>query len=266
MRLTDRTDVVLGIMSARRAPSASCSMPLASYAASTGSTTFSPRPQWIEQDPHAWWAALVSAVRQAIREAEMTAGRARHRRHRPDARRGAHRQTGPLAAIIWMDRRSASCAAILKRPPDVVLRKRAIACRRATPGPAPPGYARSSRKRSTGRGPSSSPKTSLCCASPVRSAASRRARRNLRHPPAPLVGDAGERLRLHPGAADSPGFDDGRRRAASPPLDLGCARIFRSSPGRATGLLLLGTGVVEPGRGSITVGTGGQMTVVSTLC
>ncbi len=277
MRLTDRTDVVLGIDVGTQ--SAKCVvLDAAGELRGVGQESYdilTPRPQWIEQDPHAWWAAVVSAVRQAMREAEMTAGRVRGigvtgQMH------GAvliGEDLEPLRpAIIWMDRRSANlCELILKRvPPDVVLQE---AGNRLSPGFAG---------------------ASAAWLREVEPETLDRARAIIQPKDFIVLRLTGE-ISSEPSDASATWLYDIRQRRWSETLASACGVPFqalptplasttvvgelRPTPAFDLGLrpdipvvagagdqaaLLLGTGVVEPGRGSITVGTGGQMTVVST--
>ena len=277
MRLTDRTDVVLGIDVGTQ--SAKCIvLDATGELRGVGQEPYdilTPRPQWIEQDPHAWWAAVVSAVRQAMREAEMTAGRVRGigvtgQMH------GAvlvGEDLEPLRpAIIWLDRRSANlCELILKRvPPDVVLME---AGNRLSPGfaGASAAWLREVEPETLDRA------------------------RAIIQPKDYLVLRLTGEISSEPSDASATWLYDIRQRRWSETLASACGVPFqalptplasttvvgelRPTPAFDLGLrpdipvvagagdqaaLLLGTGVVEPGRGSITVGTGGQMTIVST--
>ncbi len=277
MRLTDRTDVVLGIDVGTQ--SAKCVvLDATGELRGVGQEPYdilTPRPQWIEQDPHAWWAAVVSAVRQAMREAEMTAGRVRGigvtgQMH------GAvliGEDLEPLRpAIIWMDRRSANlCELILKRvPPDVVLQE---AGNRLSPGfaGASAAWLREVEPETLDRTRAIiQPKDYivLCLTGEISSEPSDASATWLydirqRRWSETLASACGVPFQALPTPLASTTVVGGLR--PTPAFDLGLRPDIPVVAGAGDqAALLLGTGVVEPGRGSITVGTGGQMTVVST--
>jgi len=277
MRLTDRTDVVLGIDVGTQ--SAKCVVLDAEGelrgVGQAGYDLLTPRPHWIEQDPDAWWSAITTAVRQAVRDADVSAGRVRGigvtgQMHGvvlvgPDLK--------PLRpAIIWMDRRSANlCETILKRvPPAVVVNE---AGNRLSPGFAG---------------------ASLAWLREVEPDTLNRARAVLQPKDAIVLQLTGE-ISSEPSDASATWLFDIQQRRWSealaaacgvspqllPPLSESATVIgtLRDEPAFDLGLragipvvagagdqaaLLLGTGMTEPGRGSITLGTGGQITVVST--
>lgn len=276
MRLTDRTDVVLGIDVGTQ--SAKCVvLDAAGGLRGVGQESYdilTPRPQWIEQDPHVWWAAVVSAVRQAMREAEMTAGRVRGigvtgQMH------GAvliGEDLEPLRpAIIWMDRRSANlCELILKRvPPDVVLTE---AGNRLSPGFAGASIAwlREVEPETLDRARAIiQPKdfivlrlTGEISSEPSDASATWLYDIRQRRWSETLANACGAPMQALPTPLASTTVVGGLR--PTPAFDLGLRPDIPVVAGAGDqAALLLGTGVVEPGRGSITVGTGGQMTVVS---
>jgi len=277
MRLTDRTDVVLGIDVGTQ--SAKCVvLDATGELRGVGQEPYdilTPRPQWIEQDPHAWWTAVVSAVRQAMREAEMMAGRVRGigvtgQMH------GAvliGEDLEPLRpAIIWMDRRSANlCELILKRvPPDVVLQE---AGNRLSPGfaGASAAWLREVEPETLDRARAIiQPKdyivlrlTGEISSEPSDASATWLYDIRQRRWSETLASACGVPFQALPTPLASTTVVGGLR--PTPAFDLGLRPDIPVVAGAGDqAALLLGTGVVEPGRGSITIGTGGQMTVVST--
>jgi len=277
MRLTDRTDVVLGIDVGTQ--SAKCVvLDAAGELRGIGQEAYdllTPRPQWVEQDPHAWWAAVVSAVRQAMREAEVTAGRVRGigvtgQMHGavligPDLE--------PLRpAIIWMDRRSANlCEVILKRvPPEVVIEQ---AGNRLSPGfaGATAAWLREVEPETLDRARAIiQPKdyivlrlTGEISSEPSDASATWLYDIRQRTWSETLAAACGVPMNILPPLLSSTSIVGELR--PTPAFDLGLRPDIPVVAGAGDqAALLLGTGVVEPGRGSITLGTGGQMTVVST--
>ena len=82
MRLThDRVDVVLGIDVGTQ--SSKCVvLDVSGDLRGKGQVGYgyqTPRPHWIEQNPEEWWNAVVGAVREALRQANLPGAR-----HRPD--------------------------------------------------------------------------------------------------------------------------------------------------------------------------------------
>ena len=277
MRLTERTDIVLGIDVGTQ--SAKCvALDDSGTLRGTGQEAYdllTPRPQWIEQDPHAWWTAVVSAVRQAMREAEMAAGRVRGigvtgQMHGavligPDLE--------PLRpAIIWMDRRSANlCETILKRvPPDVVLME---AGNRLSPGfaGASAAWLREVEPETLDRARAIiQPKdyivlrlTGEISSEPSDASATWLYDIRQRRWSETLASACGVPFHALPTPLATTTVVGGLR--PTPAFDLGLRPVTPGVAGAADqAALLRGTGVVEPGRGSITIATGGQMTVVST--
>lgn len=233
-----------------------------------------PRVQWAEQDPEDWWQACTRAVRDALRQGNVPVGRV-----------CAIGVTGQMhgvvvlghdlqplrPAIIWMDRRSANLCEMTQGyvPPDIV---KTAAGNRLSPGFAgaslawlrqvepdtlnqarvvvqPKDYVVMKLTGEVSSEPSDASATWLfditaCRWSPVLASACG-VSLDLLPPISPSAAVVGH---LRPQAADSLGLRPGI------PVIAGAAD---------QAALLIGTGVVEPGRGSITLGTGGQMTVVS---
>ena len=239
-----------------------------------GYELLTPRPQWVEQDADAWWHGVVAAVRAALADGKIA----------PEAVRGIgltgqmhgvvllgrdHRPLRP--AIIWMDRRSANlCAIVQARVPDQVIAR--VAANRLSPGFAGASFAwlREVEPRMLDQAAVAlQPKDAIV----------------LR-----LTGA----ISTEPSDASATWLYDIEQRAWSDELAAACGistailppvnpsssvvGTLRAEAAAALGLpqgvpvvagaadqaaLLLGSGVVEAGRGSITLGTGGQMTVVS---
>ncbi|RPJ01088.1 MAG: xylulokinase, partial [Chloroflexi bacterium] len=233
-----------------------------------------PRPHWAEQDPETWWNAAVSAVREALQQALVP----------PIKVRGIgvtgqmhgvvllNRRLEPLLpAIIWMDRRSANLCDIVQArvPRSTIINE---AANRLSPGFAG---------------------ASLAWLREVEPAVLSEVRAAIQ-PKDYLVLRLTGTLSSEPSDASATWLYDIRQRRWSPTLTAACgvspdilAPVSDSAAvvGRlhteaaaALGLwddvpviagaadqaaMLTGTGVVEPGRGAITLGTGGQITVVS---
>ncbi len=233
-----------------------------------------PRPNWAEQDPETWWQAVVGAVRGALKTASVS----------PERVQGiglAGQMHGvvlighdlqPLRpAIIWMDRRSANlCDVIQKRVrPEVIT---SVAGNRLSPGFAG---------------------ASLAWLREVEPELFKQARAAVQPKDSIVLRLTGE-LSSEPSDAAATWLFDIERRQWSEILAAACgvplemlAPVRESGDvvgelqpdaAEALGLrpgipvvagagdqagLLLGVGVSEPGRGSITLGTGGQVTVVS---
>ena len=277
MRLSaERSDVVLGIDVGTQ--SAKCVVLDANGQArgvgQQGYGLLNPRPQWIEQDPQAWWSAVVVAVREALRAANVMAGRVRGigltgQMH------GAVILGADLAplrpAIIWMDRRSANlCEIVQGRLPheDVVQ----LAGNRLSPGfagaslawlrEAEPATLEKARAvvqpkdyivlRLTGALSSDPSDASATWLYDIRE----------RRWSDVLAGACGVPMELLPPVSESAAVVGTLRPSAADALGLRADIPVVAGAGDQAALLL-GAGVVEAGRGSITLGTGGQITVVS---
>ena len=277
MRLSaERSDVVLGIDVGTQ--SAKCVVLDANGQArgvgQQGYGLLNPRPQWIEQDPQAWWSAVVVAVREALRAANVMAGRVRGigltgQMH------GAVILGADLAplrpAIIWMDRRSANlCEIVQGRLPheDVVQ----LAGNRLSPGfagaslawlrEAEPATLEKARAvvqpkdyivlRLTGALSSDPSDASATWLYDIRE----------RRWSDALAGACGVPMELLPPVSESAAVVGTLRPSAADALGLRADIPVVAGAGDQAALLL-GAGVVEAGRGSITLGTGGQITVVS---
>lgn len=239
-----------------------------------GYPLLTPRPQWAEQDPDDWWEGVVNAVRQALQTAaveplQVQAIGLTGQMHGVVILGADHRPLRP--AIIWMDRRSANlCATVQARVgPDAI---RQVAGNRLSPGFAG---------------------ASLAWLREVEPQLLDQARAALQ-PKDTIVLRLTGQLSTEPSDAAATWLFDIRRGAWSDTLAAACginteilppvhpsASVvgeLRADAAEALGLragipvvagagdqagLLLGSGVVEAGRGSITLGTGGQMTVVS---
>ncbi len=277
MRLThDRVDVVLGIDVGTQ--SSKCVvLDVSGDLRGKGQVGYgyqTPRPHWIEQNPEEWWNAVVGAVREALRQANLPASRVRG----IGLTGQMHgivllgQDLAPLRpAIIWMDRRSANlCPIVMDRiPRDVMLR---TAGNRLSPGFAG---------------------ASLAWLHEVEPQVLERARAAIQPKDFVALRMTGE-VGSEPSDASATWLYDIARREWSPTLAGACnvpvdilppvlesaavVGALRAEAAFALGLpegipvvagaadqaaLLLGVGVVESGRGSITLGTGGQLTVVT---
>jgi xylulokinase len=233
-----------------------------------------PRTVWAEQLPGDWWKATVNAVREALHQSRIPAARVQGigvtgQMHGVVL---VGTDLAPLRpAIIWMDRRSANlCATILARvSPETAA---AIAGNRLAPGfaaaslawlrevepdlldqaraalqpkdyivlrltgelSADPSDASATWLYDITRGGWSETLAAACGVSP--------------HLLPPILDSAAVAGELRPESADQLGLRPG-------------IPVVAGAGDQAA--LLLGMGVVEPGRGSITLGTGAQITVVS---
>jgi xylulokinase len=231
-----------------------------------------PRPHWAEQHPATWWEAAIAAVREAM--AHVAADRVRGigltgQMHGVVL---LDRQLEPLRpAIIWMDRRSANlCSLIQSRVPrNVVIN---VAANRLSPGFAgatlawlrevepklldeihaviqPKDYLMLRLTGVVNSDPSDASATWLFDVKQRRWSEVLTAACGVSPDILPPLSDSASVVgSLRPAAAAALGL----------PVDL---PVVAGSADQAA--LLLGTGVIEPGRGAITLATGGQMTIVS---
>lgn len=233
-----------------------------------------PRPQWVEQDPEDWWKATVNAVKQAMRQANISAARVQGMgvtgQMHGIVLLGHDRQ--PLRpAIIWMDRRSANlCGTISARlsSQDVI----EIAGNRLSPGFGGASLAwlseaepqTLSRTRAVIQ-----PKdylvlrlTGVISSEPSDASATWLYHIGQGRWSEVLAKACGVPMDILPPISPSAAVIGQLRAEAA--LELGLrAEIPVVAGASDQGALLLGSGVVEPGRGSITLGTGGQITVVT---
>jgi xylulokinase len=275
-RTVKRTDAVLGIDVGTQSSKCVildstgklCGVGQARYGVLT------PRPHWVEQEPETWWDAAVSAVREALQQARIA----------PEQVRGIG-VTGQMhgvvllnrglealhPAIIWMDRRSANlCEIVQKRVPRKVVI--GAAANRLSPGfagatlawlrEAEPRLLDETRAviqpkdylvlRLTGEVSSDPSDASATWLYDVKQ----------RHWSETLTAACGVSPDILPPISDSAAVVGQLRADVSAALGLpaGIPVVAGASDQAA---LLLGTGVIEPGRGAITLATGGQMTVVS---
>jgi xylulokinase len=275
-RMTDRADVVLGVDLGTQ----SCKCIVLDAigqllgVGQQGYDLLIPRPHWVEQDPQHWWAAAIQAIRLALRQANISTARVQGigitgQMH------GAVLLGPNLAplrpAIIWMDRRSANlCPTIQGRVSPLVITE--SAGNRLSPGfaGASVGWLREVEPQSLDQA------------------------RVILQPKDYLVLRLTGEISGEPSDASATWLYDLKRRQWSEPLAKACGvaleqlpRVFESAAvvgelraeaaselGLRAGIpvvagagdqaaLLLGSGVVEAGRGSITIGTGGQITIVS---
>ncbi len=276
MRLTDRTDVILGIDVGTQ--SSKCVVLDANGdlrgVGQEGYGILTPRPHWAEQDPQAWWEAAIGAVREALRQAGVSPARVQGiglagQMHGVVLLGYNLEPVRP--AIIWMDRRSANlCETILGRvPPEVVVK---VAGNRLSPG-----FAAASLAWLREVEPHTLERTRVVV-QPKDYLALRLTGEISSEPSdasATWLYDIGQR-QWSETLANACGISPDKL----PPLSESAAVIgkLRPDPAFALGLradipvvagasdqaaLLLGAGVIEAGRGSITLGTGGQMTIVS---
>ena len=277
MRLTqDRVDVVLGIDVGTQ--SSKCVvLDMSGDLRGKGQVGYgyqTPRPHWIEQNPEDWWNAVVGAVREALRQANLPSSRVRGigltgQMHGVVL---LGQNLAPLRpAIIWMDRRSANlCEIVMDRVPRDVMAR--AAGNRLSPGFAgaslawlrevephtldqaraalqPKDYIALRLTGEIGSEPSDASATWLYDI----------ARREWSPT---LAGACGVPLDILPPLAESSAVIGSLR--ADPAFTLGLPEGIPVVAGASDqAALLLGAGVVESGRGAITLGTGGQLTVVS---
>jgi xylulokinase len=277
MRLTsDRVDVALGIDVGTQ--SCKC-VALDAHGRLRGVGQYgysveTPRPQWAEQHPEAWWQAAANAVRDAVRQAEVSPARVRG----IGLTGQMHgivllgRNLAPLRpAIIWMDRRSANlCEVVQARvPPEIVVQ--------AAGNRLSPGFAGATLAWLREVEPDTLDRARVVV-QPKDYLALRLTGEISGDPSdasATWLYDIAQRCWSEPLAAAC-----GVSRDLLPPLFESAAVIgkLRADPAHELGLrpdipvvagaadqaaLLLGIGMVEPGRGSITIATGGQITIVS---
>jgi len=233
-----------------------------------------PRHQWAEQHPNTWWQAAVQAIQQALHAADVQAGQVRGigltgQMH--GAVTLGHDLAPLRPAIIWMDRRSANlCETVMARvAPETIIQ--------AAGNRLSPGFAGAS----------------LAWLREVEPEILDRARVVLQPKDYLALRLTGE-LSSEPSDASATWLYDigaghwSAELAAAcgvsldrlPPLYDSTAVIgkLRPEPAHAVGLrpgvpvvagagdqaaLLVGAGAVEPGDGSITLGTGGQLTIIA---
>jgi xylulokinase len=276
MRLIDRTEVVLGIDVGTQ--SSKCVVLDANgdvcAVGQEGYDFLMPRPNWIEQDPAAWWEAAVQAVREAMRQADVYPARVRGigltgQMHGVVV---LGQDLEPLRpAIIWMDRRSANlCQMVMDRLPEADIVR--IAGNRLSPGFAAASLAwlREVEPQlfDTARAVVQ-PKDylALCLTGTVSSESSDASATWLydlseRRWSEVLAGVSGVPLDILPPLSDSAAVVGELRPEAARALGLHAGiPVVAGSADQAA--LLLGVGVIEAGRGSITLATGGQITIVT---
>lgn len=240
----------------------------------SGYGVLNPRPQWIEQDPEAWWQAAQQAVHQAMREANISAGHVRGiglagQMHGFVLLDQALQPIRP--AMIWMDRRSANlCPIVMNRlPHDTIVQ---IAANRLSPGFAAASLAwlREAEPLSLEQARVIlQPKdylvlrlTGVLSSEPSDASATWLYHVRERKWSPELAAACGAPLSLLPPLSDSAAVIGTLRADAAYALGLKeDIPVVAGASDQAA--LLLGEGVVDPGRGAITVATGGQITVVS---
>ncbi len=232
-----------------------------------------PRPQWAEQDPAAWWDATIQGVRRAL------AGTDRQIRVRGIGVAGqmhgvvllGHDLAPLRPAIIWMDRRSAPlCDTIMQRTPqDTIINS---AANRLSPGFAGATLAWLSehepdifdRARAALQ-----PKdyivlrlTGTISSEPGDASATWLYDVQQRRWSEQLAAACGVPLELLPPVHASLAVVGSLREDAANVLGLQAGLpVIGGAADQAA--LLTGAGITEPGQGAITLGTGGQITVVS---
>jgi len=240
----------------------------------TGYPVQMPRSQWAEQDPDTWWHAAVHAVKMAIRKAKIAGDRVRAigvtgQMHGAGLMGDQLQALRP--ALIWMDRRSANLCEIVQArlSPDAIQQ---VAGNRLSPGFAgaslawlrevEPDVIEQMRAviqpkdylvmRLTGQlssEPSDASATWLYDIGQQQWSETLAAACRVPMDKLPPLYASGEVVgTLHKEAARALKLREGI------PVIAGAAD---------QAALLLGAGVVESGRGSITVGTGGQLTIVT---
>lgn len=233
-----------------------------------------PHPGWAEQSPDDWWSAAVQAIRAALRDSGIA----------PDTVRGmgiAGQMHGivllnanlkPLRpAIIWMDRRSATLARNLSECTPAELMQSAAGNKPS------PGFAGMSLAWLREHEPSLlaqaravlQPKDYLVCvltgevsSEPSDASATWLYDLSKNHWSKALADLCGATLNLLPPIHPSTEIVGGLRAEVASELGLppGIPVIAGASD---QGALLVGAGVISPGQGAITIGTGGQITLVT---
>jgi xylulokinase len=239
-----------------------------------GYPVLTPQPLWAEQDPAAWWDAVVSAARDAIQQAGISPGQVRGigltgQMHGFVMIGHDHAAIRP--AIIWMDRRSANLIDAVQGSlaPEIV---RSVAANRLSPGFAAatlawfqvydPAALDRTRYILMPKDYAALRLTGIVNTDPSDAAAT-------------WLYDVGRR-KWSPDLADACGFTP----VKLPPVRDSTTVIgeLRADAAAALGIqagipvvsgaadqaaMLTGAGVITPGRGAITIATGGQITVVS---
>lgn len=239
-----------------------------------GYDVLSPHPQWFEQDPAVWWDATITAVRTALHKAEVPAAQVQGigvtgQMHGLVL---VNQRLEPLCpAIIWMDRRSANlCPTISARVPHNTVVN--VAANRLSPGFAGASLAWLRENKPDlldGAHAALQPKdylilrlTGVLSSEPSDASATWLYDVPQRAWSEPLIQACGITPDLLPPLSDSTAVVGPLTRDAARTLGLK-TRIPVIAGAGDQAALLLGTGVVEPGRGAITLGTGGQIAVVS---
>jgi xylulokinase len=275
-RTAERTDVVLGIDVGTQ--SCKCvALDASGRLRGVGQQRYgvlTPRPHWVEQDPETWWNAAVDAIRDALRQANVPLAHVRGigvtgQMHGVVL---LNRNLEPLhPAIIWMDRRSANLCDIIQArvTPKIVTE---VAGNRLSPGFAGATLAwlrEAEPKRLDETHAAIQPKDYLVLRltgeiSSDPSDASATWLYDIKQLcwSETLAAACGVSLDILPPVSDSAAVVGQLRPEAVDALGLRPGIPVVAGAGDQAALLL-GTGVIEPGRGVITLGTGGQMTVVS---
>jgi xylulokinase len=239
-----------------------------------GYPVLTPRPLWAEQDPAAWWDAIVAATRAAMNQAGVS----------PDQVRGIG-LTGqmhgivmldadltPLRnAIIWMDRRSADLidAVQTSLAPEIV---QSVAANRLSPGFAAatlawfrahdPAALDQTRTIIMPKDYAALRLTGIVNTDPSDAAATWLYDVGRRQWSDDLVAACGFALDKLPPVRDSTAVIGDLR--ADTAAELGLRAGIPVVAGAADqAAMLTGAGVIAPGRGALTIATGGQITVVS---
>ncbi|WP_119071646.1 xylulokinase [Aggregatilinea lenta] len=239
-----------------------------------GYPVLTPRPGWAEQDPDAWWAAVAGAVRDALRQAGIAPVHVQGIGLTGQMHGGVlvGATLKPLRpAIIWMDRRSANlCADIQARvSPEQIAE---IAGNRLSPGfmgatlawiaQAEPDTLAQTRAVLQPKDYLTLCLTGEIVSEPSDASATWLFDIRQRDWSDVLAGACGVSSEVLPPVSESASVVGRLRPDAAEQLGLrpGIPVVAGAADQAA---LLVGAGVAEPGRGVITLGTGGQMTIIS---
>jgi xylulokinase len=239
-----------------------------------GYDILTPRPTWAEQEPESWWKAAVIAIREAMHNAGLTASRIQGiglagQMH--GVVLVGHDLKPLRPAIIWMDRRSTNLIeTILARIPPEEARN--IAGNRLSPGFAgaslawlqqvEPETLAQARAALQPKDYLALRLTGEISSDPSDAAATWLYDIQQRGWSETLAAACGIPLDILPPVHESADVIGTLTEEAAHELGLRAGIPVIAGAGDQAALLL-GSGVIDPGRGSITLGTGGQMAVVS---
>lgn len=233
-----------------------------------------PCPHWAEQNPAAWWEAVIAAVQHALEQAGIFSAQVcgigvTGQMHGLVLVGADHVPLRP--AIIWMDRRSADvCSTIMARTPEETLIQ--SAANRLSPGFAgaslawlqqhEPGVLQRARAALQPKDYIVLQLTGVLSSDPGDASATWLYDVAQRHWSETLAETCGVSLGLLPPVHASTAIVGTLLPQAAEALGLPPNIPVMAGTGDQAALLT-GVGVTEPGQGAITIGTGGQITVTS---